>query len=54
LRNGVLLTDREKERNTESKKLKIEKNVFGFYFGAGVHNSKVSGRSGDYVLHGDT
>jgi predicted RNA-binding protein len=54
LRNCVLLTDREEERNTESKKLKNGKNVFGFYFGAGVHNSKVSGRSGDYVLHDGT
>jgi hypothetical protein len=54
LRNCVLLTDREEERNTESKKLKNRKNVFGFYFGAGVHNSKMSGRSGDYKLHGGT
>ena len=29
---------------------KNRKKVFGFYFGAGVHSSKVPGRSGDYVF----
>ena len=26
--------------------------MFGFYFGAGVHDSKVPCRSGDYILRG--
>ena len=42
----------EKQKNKKKREKESRKNVSGFYLGAGMHKSKVQGRSGDHVLYG--